>query len=102
MNQLTMKSIKSRDGITIGREMTECVRYQWIHNIRHCSAIHVALVTLATVTTKSTNQHEEVEYSWRGRDQTDIQNIFQWFAEVDPFDSNMSTLTSLSTEIRAK
>ena len=72
MNHLTMKSIKSRDGITIGREMTECVRYQWIHNIRHCSAIYVALATLATVTTKSTNQHEEVEYSWRGCDQTDI------------------------------
>ena len=42
IEQVMMKSIKSRGGLTRGREITESVRHQCVHTNHACSAIYNA------------------------------------------------------------
>jgi len=46
IEHLMMRSIKSRGGLTRGREMTEAIRLQWIYSMHECAGIHNGMTTL--------------------------------------------------------
>ena len=48
IEQVMMKSIKSRAGRTRGRGMNERVRHQWVHTNHACAAIHNAMTKIVS------------------------------------------------------
>ena len=101
IEQVMMKSLKSRGGLTTGRGMTESVRHQWVHSMHRCSSIHHAMTVLTNLATKSSEQHEELGNSRCKRDHDDVAKVVEWFNQHDPFDPCISGLRSLSTGITA-
>ena len=102
IEQVLMRSIKSRGGLTRGKGMTDSVRYQWVHSIHHLASIHNAMTTVTNLTTKSSEQHMEPGTSRRKRDTGDIEKVMDWLSEHDPFDDQVFGLRSLSTGVTAK
>ena len=45
IEQVMMRSIKSRGGLTRGRGVTKTVRLQWIYSMHKCAAVHDAITT---------------------------------------------------------
>ena len=43
IEQVLMRFLKSRGGVTRGRCMTESVRQQWVYSMHACAAIHDAM-----------------------------------------------------------
>ena len=101
IEQVMLKSLKSRGGLTTGRGMTERVRHQWVHSMHRCSSVHYAMTVLTGLGTKSSEQHEKIGSSKCERDRDDMTNIIEWFTQHEPFDMNVSSLRSLSTGITA-
>ena len=58
--QVMMRSIKSRGGLTRGRGITESVRLQWILSMHKCAGIHEAMTTMTNMKTKTSEQHVEL------------------------------------------
>ena len=87
IEQVLMKSLKSRGGLTTGRGMTESVRNQWVHSMHRCSAIQAAVTILTGLGTRSSEQHEEMGKSRRERDNSDMNKILTCFLSM-----NLSTL----------
>ena len=59
IEQVMMRSIKSRGGLTRGRGMTETVRLQWIYSMHKCAGIHNAMTAMTNSEHRtSVNQHE--------------------------------------------
>ena len=46
IEQVQIRSLKSRGGLTRGRGMTESVRQQWLYSTQACVAIHDAMTSL--------------------------------------------------------
>ena len=47
IEQVQIRSLKSRGGLTRGRGMTESVRQQWLYSTKSCAAIHDDMTSLA-------------------------------------------------------
>ena len=46
IEQVQIRSLKSRGGLTRGRGMTESVRQQWLYSTQACAEIHDAMTSL--------------------------------------------------------
>ena len=46
IEQCMMRSLKSRGGLTRGREMTDTVRLTWIHSMHACVDVHDSMTQL--------------------------------------------------------
>ena len=57
--QVLMRSLKTRGGLTRGRGMTESVRQQWVYGMHACVAIHEALISLTGKHHSASHQHAE-------------------------------------------
>ena len=97
IEQVMMRSIKSRGGLTRGRGITESVRLQWILSMHKCAGIHEAMTTMTDMKTKASEQHIELGRSRCERDFQDLLKIQEWFDEHEPFDVKEVKLRSLSS-----
>ena len=59
IEQVMMRSIKSRGGLTRGRGMTETVRLQWIYSMHKCAGVHDAMTTITNLKHNTSYQHVE-------------------------------------------
>ena len=98
VEQVMMRSVKSRRGLTRGRDFTESTRHQWVHVAHQCAAIHEAMTSLTRSTLVNSKQHVEVDVSRKNRDVSDLSKIQAWFREHNPFEGGPE-LRSLSTGI---
>ena len=57
IEQVMMRSIKSRGGLTRGRGFTESTRHQWVHT----AVIHEAMTSTTKSTLGNSEQHVELE-----------------------------------------
>ena len=57
IEQVLMRSLKSRGGLTRGRGMTEIVRQQWVYSMHACAAIHDAMTSLTGKHHTTSHQH---------------------------------------------
>ena len=57
IEQVLMRSLKSRGGLTRGRGMTEIVRQQWVYSMHTCAAIHDAMTSLTGKHHTTSHQH---------------------------------------------
>ena len=97
IEQVMMKSLKSRGGLTRGRGMTESVRHNWINSMHKCASVHDAMCTLTQLQHITSEQHVELGQSRCERDPQDCEKILHWFGDHNPFDLATSKLSSLTT-----
>ena len=64
IEQVIMRSIMSRTGLTRGRDFTESTRNQWIHT----AVIHEAMISVTKSTLGNSEQHVELGASRKNRD----------------------------------
>ena len=101
IEQMMMRSLKSRGGLTCCRGVTESVRTTWINSMHRCAAIHNSMSTLANVIHRTSEQHVDLTVSRRQRDMADMEKLDAWFQTHDPFDPDIPTLRSLTTGLTA-
>ena len=97
IEQVMMRSIKSRGGLTKGRGVTEAVHLQWIYSMHKCAGIHDAMTTVTDLKHKTSEQHVELGISRSKRDFEDLSKIQEWFNEHEPFSLSEVRLRSLSS-----
>ena len=102
IEQVLMRSIKSRGGLTRGRGITESVRAIWLGSMHRRSAVHDAMSSLSQVFRSGGEQHVELGKSRRERDAKDL-HIFTSFLEShNPFDTTSNVLRSISSGFVAR
>ena len=101
IEQVMMRSIKSRGGLTRGRGVTETVRLQWIYSLHKCAGIHDAMTRATNLQHRTSEQHMELGTSRSKRDQEDLAKIQSWFCQYEPFHHNQPKLCSLSSGLTA-
>lgn len=60
IEQVMMRSIKTRGGLTRGRGVTETVHLQWIHSMHKCAGVHDAMTTATNLKHRTSEQHVEL------------------------------------------
>ena len=102
IEQVMMKAIKSRGGLTHGRGMTESVRSTWIGSMHRCASVQAAITSLLGIDYAShDSQHVELGKSRMDRDQMDATKLSDWLSASNPFCIDDSRLRSLSSGVAA-
>ena len=101
IEQVMMRSIKSRGGLTRGRGMTESVRLQWVCSLHKCAAVHDAMTTTTNLKHMTSDQHIELSSSRCKHDFEDLSTVQKWFDQHEPFNVNERRLRSLSSGLTA-
>ena len=83
-----MRSIKSRDGLTEGRGMTESVRHLWVLSLSHSAAVHDAMMQLTGAQIQSSEQHAEMGAAQKQHNYKDCRKFVDWFSMRNPFNAN--------------
>lgn len=95
IEQVMMRSLKSRGGLTRGRGVTESVLLSWIHSMHGCASVHNSMTELTNLQHKTSEQHVELGRSRIKRDNSDLEKLDQWFNTYNPFLENESSLKSI-------
>ena len=96
IEQSLMRSMKVTSGITHGRGISESVRSQWILGSRTSSLICSQLEEYCGTRSTTNEQHVDWRDARRKRDDADIQKLYEWLLNHDPF-SDRKEVVSLST-----
>ena len=94
IEQVMMRSIKSRGGLTRGRGMTETVRLQSIYSMHKCAGVHDAMTTITSLKHNTIDQHVELGISRCKCDFEALCSIQEWFDQHEPFEMNEPRLRS--------
>jgi hypothetical protein len=98
IEQVMMRSIHSRGGLTHGRGFTESVRQTWIDTMHYCATVHGAITSLTNLEhCTSDSQHVELGQPRLARDQKDLSKLLDLFRANSPFQRSDRRLHSLST-----
>jgi len=98
IEQVMMRSLKSRGGLTHGRGMTESVRLQWVHSMHKCASVHASVVNLCGLEKGDGSvQHAELGKSRSVRDYEDLTKMVEWFVCSNPFETSDPRLRSLGS-----
>ena len=101
IEQVMMRSIKSRGGLTHGRGFTDSVRLMWVHSAHVCGEVHNAMTILTGLQHQTSEQHIELGRSRIKRDDSDLMKVQNWFKKHDPFNQSEPNLKSLSSGVIA-
>ena len=96
IEQVLMRSLKSRGGLTGGRGMSPSVRALWVHSMHSCGSIHNAMTATTQHYHKTSEQHKELGKSRCQRDFDDLQKMVEWLDSFNLFDETRIVLHSLS------
>ena len=97
IEQVLMRSLKSRGGLTRSRGMTESVRQQWVYSMYACAAIRDAMPSLTGSITLPVISIVEFGEARRQHDLRDMNTFLDWFRSHDPFDGNVPQHRSLAS-----
>ena len=92
IEQVLMKSLKSRGGLTRGRGLTESVRALWVNAMHMCATVHSAMTSITGNDNCTSHQHKELGVSRIKRGIEDLEKVSDWFDTHNPFDVNRSKL----------
>ena len=101
IEQVMMRALKSRGGLSRGRGVSESVRLLWVNSMHRCAGIHNAMCSLTGEDRKTSEQHIELGSSRILRDNEDLNKIISWFHQHNPFDKTEGHLKSLTTGLSA-
>jgi len=66
--QVLMKAIKGRGGLTHGSGMTENARLSWVHTMHQSTAVHRAMTALTKLETEKRTEHRDMDRARTVRD----------------------------------
>lgn len=79
IEQVLMRSLKSRGGLAHGRGLSENVRLFWIYTMHQCATVHLAMTQLSGLQHSSSEQHVEMGKSRIQRDSVDLmKTLHSW------------------------
>ena len=87
IEQVLMRSLKSRVGLTRGSSFTEIQRTTWLYSMPLCSTYNLAVQEYTRVLLESSEQHREMRGSRQIRDSNDIKKILESLKFLSPFHS---------------
>jgi len=99
IEQVLMRAIKSRGGMTRGIGMTESVRIQWVHTIHICAAIYEAMSHITKTANSTSEHHVDLSGTRRHRDNKDLQILLNWLHTYNPFYRDNRFLTNIFTGV---
>ena len=86
IEQVLMRSLKNRGGLTRGRGMSPAVRMVWIRSMHMCSEIHKAMTTMTDHHHTTSEQHQELGSTRIKRDFEELLKVGDWCVDRNPFD----------------
>ena len=101
IEQCLMGSLKSREGITWGRGITESVLVLWVSSMHRCAGIHNAMGNLTGQLHRTSEQHIDLGTSRIKRDNSDLKKSIEWFDNHEHFDPSQPLLRSLASGVTA-
>ena len=101
IEQVLMRSLKNRGGLTRGRGVSESTRVLWTNSMHRCASVHNAMSVLTGLQHRTSLQHVELGQSRIKRDNDDLCKILDWLDLHDPFDTSQSSLRCLVTGLTA-
>jgi len=101
IEQVLMRSVKSRGGLSRGRGMSESVVSTWCLSMHKLAAIHQAMSKLTNHQHQTSEQHVEMRVSRIERDLADQEKVLAWFEDHPPFSSSVENLISISNGMTA-
>jgi len=102
IEQVMMRSVMSRGGLTHGPGMTESVRLLWVSSMHKCGTVYSALNDLVKASQSSDdNEHADMGPSQVRRDTVDLNTIVRWFRSHNPLTVTDRRLHSLSSGVAA-
>ena len=101
IEQVLMRSLRSRVGLTTGRGVAESVRLTWLKSMERCAEVHESLSILTNLIHANSEQHVELGRSREKRDNTDLQKLLLWFNCDGPLNLAEFCLKSLFTGLVA-
>ena len=99
IEQVMMRCIKSRGGLTRGRGITEAVRLLWVYSMQNCAEVYDAITDVTGLVHRTSDQH--VELGSTRSNVGDLNTILKWLAQQNPFDIQRSEMRSLSSWLTA-
>ena len=87
---VSMRSIRSRGGLSRGRGMNDGVITMWCHTIHRLASIHGAMSQLTSQFHQTSHQHIELRNARIERDITDLTTIQTWFKDHQPSDEEVT------------
>jgi len=80
IEQVMMKSVKARGGLTYGHGLTESVRNTWVSSMVKCAAVRSALFSLTNLHSSSDDaEHVDTGMAHLLRDHTDLSRLLTYF-----------------------
>ena len=99
IEQTLMRAVKSRGGLTQGRNFTENVFLLWARSLNSSARVCNALTELTETHNESNDPHKERGFTRRQRDFHDCNKFYVWLKARNPFLIANDNLYSLSTGI---
>ena len=97
IEQIMMRTIKSRGGLTRGRGFTESVRILWVYSMHKCASMHQSRSELTGLKQTTSEQHVDMGRTRIKRNFNDLSAMVSWIKSHDPFDMSDLTLRSIFT-----
>ena len=88
IEQQYMRGLKTSEGLTRGRRVTESERSIWILSRPTCLAINLQMQHLSRVEYSSSEQHMEMGILRQKRDKQDVLSVYKYFKDKSPFDGD--------------
>lgn len=96
IEQELMRSIKTMGGIISGRGITDSTLAKWVASMPFCSIVSNALENFCHVKSHTSDQHVELRTTRQNRDSSDVDKLYGWLFQHNPFSSSTSNLISIS------
>ena len=101
IEQVMMRSIKSRGGLTRWRAITVTVILLWVYSMHKCAEVHEAMTDVTGLVHITSDQHVQLGSTRCNWDVGDLNTILKWLAQHSPFDIQRPELRSLSSWLTA-
>ena len=97
IEQVMMRAVKSKGGLTHGRGMDESVRAVWVHSLHKCAGVHAFVNSLVGLdVTSGGDTHVDLGKSRVSRDFQDLGKMLTFLEIQNPFDVSDSSLRCIS------
>ena len=90
IEQVLTRSLKTSDGLTRGRSMTEPQRLVWYLPRPACTNVNNAMQQLTSVTYQASKQHKDISQAKQTRGTADSEKLMSFIEWRSPFDADPS------------
>ena len=101
IEQVLMRSLKTTEGLTRGRGMSEAQRTLWLLSMSACAEMNLAMQVFSATNYATSEQHQDASLSRRKRDSHDVKQVVQFLQARSPFEEADTSLRNIETGVTA-